>query len=102
MNMTDGFTISVDGEEQQISDSAIKLTAEQLESAQLSAPDGFEGDASLTVSVTSTESENGDTATTVDSLDLSFVSNDTPVVAEENPEVGYDNTIDGGSRSDKL
>jgi len=98
-NIPTGAVIAVGGTPIDTSGGTVSVTTSQLANLTLQAPAGFTGDLYLDVTVTSTEAENGDTATSSDTLTISVVSND-----ENMNGMGSSSgsTISGGSGDDTL
>jgi Ca2+-binding RTX toxin-like protein len=107
-NIPPGSVMTVGGTPIDTSGGAVTVTTAQLANLALQPPAGFTGDLYLDVAVTSTEAENGDTATSTDTLTISVVSNDENMDSlgsssgdTLNGDAGS-NTIYGGARGDNL
>ncbi|WNJ98798.1 cadherin-like domain-containing protein [Thalassospiraceae bacterium LMO-JJ14] len=82
------------GNEITVTDGAADVSADQLEGLMITPPDNFNGSFDLTITATSTEDANGDSATTTSSITVDVDSiNDGPVAGDDALSGTEDGTI---------
>nr|MDJ0945407.1 cadherin domain-containing protein [Kiloniellales bacterium] len=104
----EGFLLESGGSPVTVIDGVAEVTPAELADLTMTSPEGFAGNVDLSVTATSTEAANGDSATTTDTLTIDIVAND-----ENLDSLGLssndilsgdagDNTIYGGAGDDTL
>ena len=104
----EGFTLESGGSAITVVDGVAQVTPAQLSGLTMNTPEGFTGDVDLSVTASSTEAANGDTASVTDTLTVNIVSNDENLDGlglASNDTLNGDgstNTLYGGAGSDSL
>ena len=106
--LPDGVTLDSGGTAISVVDGSAQVTPAQLSSLSMTPPDGFNGDLNITVTASSSEQSNGDTASASDTLTITVVSNDEDFDASgaaTNDTINgdaTDNTLYGGAGTDTI